>query len=48
MTLRIRKHFTTCALFLALIAALALVNFLGARISTASGSERGFRNQSLD
>src|SRR5574341_221576 len=48
MTLRLRKHFTTCALFLALLAALASVNFLGARISTASGSERSFCNQSID
>jgi VWFA-related protein len=44
MTLRLQKHFTTRALFLALIFGLTPVNFLGARISTASGSERGSIN----
>ena len=36
------------ALAVAFFFGLAPVNFPGARISTASGSERGFRNQSID
>src|SRR5262249_46804537 len=52
MTLRLRRHFTTqiasCAFALAFFGTLALICLVGARISTASGSERYSTNWFID